>query len=111
MLGRFSLLADILGGSVHVPTVVYDPDDEAVAKDSEALSELERGRRFHRRRAAADDADPRLRERSRAAVPHFELLKDHVQSGRLVTIQLTDAELRVYAALRDRRYTRRFGLV
>ena len=111
MLGRFPLLAQIVGGSVHVPTVVYEPSDEDIAEDSEALSEIERGRRLHLRRVADDEAAPHLRERSRAALPHFEALKGHVQSGRLIPVALTDAELRAYAEFRDRNSIRHYGLV
>lgn len=112
MLGRFRLLAQILGGVVQVPRAVYDPADEQLRDAAgQVLSELEQGRRFHRRRATNEDADARQRERSKAALPHFDALGEHVQAGRLVTLDLSEPELRTYADLRNRVITRQYGLL
>lgn len=109
-LGRFGLLARILGGSVLVPAAVYDPEDVEISEEGPALSELERGRRRHQRIARDPDTDPLVRERSQAALPHFEALSDHARTGLLRVVRLTDEELRVYAELRDRATLRvRYG--
>lgn len=100
-LGRFRLLARILGGVVQVPTAVYDPDDAEIEADEAALSELERGRRRHHRVASDSDTDPVTRDRSKAALSNFDELADHATSGLLRVLRLTDKELRVYAELRD----------
>src|SRR2546423_7377352 len=109
-VGRFSLLAGVLGGAVRVPRSVYDPDDAGVTRD-EALSELERGLRLHRRRACDGRLEPRLRRRSLRALAHFERLPGLVLEGSLVVLTPTPGELRLYAALRDSAAAPRPGLV
>lgn len=109
-LGRFSLLADLLGGSVRVPRSVYDPEDAAAARE-EGLSELERGLRLHRRRACQHGLDPRLRQRSAAALRHFERLPGLVTAGRLVPVDMELDELAVYAQLRDPACVQRYRLL
>jgi hypothetical protein len=109
-LGRFSLLADLLGGSVRVPRSVYDPEDAAAARE-DGLSELERGLRLHRRRVCQQGLDPRLRRRSAAALHHFERLPSLVAAGRLVPVDMELDELVVYAQLRDAACTRRYRLL
>lgn len=109
-VGRFGLLADLLGGSVQVPRSVYDPEDAAAARE-EGLSELERGLRLHRRRACQHGLDPRIRRRSAAALPHFERLPSLVTTGRLVPVDMEVDELMVYAQLRDAACTRHYRLL
>jgi hypothetical protein len=109
-LGRFGMLAELLGGAVCVPSSVYDADDAHVIRD-EALSELERGLRLHRRRACDGRLEPRLRERSLRALPHFESLPGLAAEGALVTLTMSPDELRLYAALRDAGASGRYGLL
>lgn len=109
-VGRFELLAALLGGAVCVPRAVFDPEEPEDLAD-EATSELRRGLRLHRRRAGDDRIARELRARSQAALPHFEELPDWATRGKLVAIPLTEAELGTFARLRDRDYVSRFSLL
>jgi hypothetical protein len=109
--GRFLLLSEILGGSVCVPTVVYDPMDDEILEDAGPISELEQGKRLHRRRSTDMAVSYRARERSKAALPHFEALSDHVAQGKLVPLELTDGELQIYSQLREKNYVKRYDRV
>lgn len=108
-VGRFELLADVLGGTVRVPTAVFDPHEDPGLAD-EALSELRRGLALHERRASDVKVPRSVRERSAGALPHFRQLDDHAAAGTLEAISPTGAELAVYAELRDSARVRRFGV-
>jgi hypothetical protein len=107
-VGRFSLLATILGGHVNVPRAIYDPDD-AERVDESSISELEQGLRRHRRRAGDMELAQRQRERSREALPHFERLPEHVGAGSLVPLSLEPAEIQLFAMFRDPSWARTQG--
>src|SRR5579884_4215275 len=86
-LGRFSLLAAVVGGCVLVPRAVYDPEETDRA-DVAVVSELERGLRRHRQRAVDTELAPKQRDYSSEALPHFERLRQHVEEGLLVPLTL-----------------------
>jgi predicted nucleic acid-binding protein len=108
-IGRFDLLADVLGGVVRVPTAVFDPEEDPNLSDS-ALSELRRGARLHERRAQDVKLPRTLRDKSASMLPHFLKLDEYCVGGSLVAIPLAAAELNRYAQIRDRRYVRQFGV-
>ncbi len=108
-VGRFELLAGVLGGAVHVPTAVFDPDEDTDLAD-EALSELRRGLKFHQRQSADTKIPDQRRKRSVAALPHFRKLDDHAADGSLHAVPLTGAELSQFAQLRTLEHVRQFGL-
>ena len=109
-VGEFELLRRLLGGRVHVPRAVFDPDEpDDIAED--AASELRRGLRLHRRRATDRGIGKELRERSAQALPHFERLAEHASRGEIVALELTLDEMRVYANLRDRQFVAQHGRI
>ena len=109
-VGEFELLRQLLGGRVHVPRAVFDPDEpEDIAED--AASELRRGLRLHRRRANDRGVGKELRERSARALPNFERLTEHASRGNLVALELTPDEMRMYAKLRDKEFVAQHSLI
>jgi len=108
--GAFDLLATLLGGVVFVPRAVFDPAEPESVADA-AVSELRAGLRFHRRRANDDRTPLVLRQRSERALPHFETLPSLAASGRLVALDLSDDELRLFGRLRSVDYVRQFARV
>jgi predicted nucleic acid-binding protein len=109
-VGAFDLLADILGGVVAVPRAVFDPDEPNDVADA-AVSELRAGLRLHRRRAGDERIPAVLRQRSDRALPHLETLPALAASGRLVALELSDNELRLFAELRSVDYVQQFARV
>ena len=109
-VGAFDLLATLLGGVVFVPRAVFDPDEPESVADA-AVSELRAGLRFHRRRAGDDRTPLVLRQRSERALPQLETLPSLAASGRLVALDLSNEELRLFAQLRSVDYVRQFARV
>lgn len=109
-VGAFDVLAQLLGGAVYVPRSVFDPDEPEDVVDN-AVSELGAGLRLHRRRTADEKIPAVLRERSERALPHFETLPSLATSGRLVALELSEDELRLFAKLRNVDYVRQFARV
>jgi predicted nucleic acid-binding protein len=109
-VGEFDLLRLLLGGRVHVPRAVFDPDEPGDIAE-EAASELRRGLRLHQRRANDRGVGKELRERSASALPHFENLANHASRGEIVALELTLDEMRAYARLRDARFVAQYGLI
>ena len=109
-LGRFSLLAAVVGGRVLVPRAVYDPED-ADRADAAVVSELERGLRRHRQRAVDPELAPKQREYSSDALPHFERLRHHVDEGLMLPLTLEPAELVRYGMFRDALWARQHDLL
>jgi len=108
--GEIRLLADLSGGSLLMPRVVFDPDESDDGRE-EAMSELRRGLHLHRRRCEDPGAPPEVRARSKQALPGFEQLPSLVESGVLRVADLRDDELRLYAELRESAHMSRFGLL
>ena len=109
-VGEFELLRQLLGGRVHVPRAVFDPDEpEDIAE--EAASELRRGLRLHQRRANDRGVGKELRERSARALPHFKRLAEHASRGEIVALELSPAEMRFYAKLRDKQFVAKHGRI
>ncbi len=106
-VGRFDLLRNVLGGTVFVPRVVFDPEEPPDTPEL-LLSELRRGLRHHGRRAVDQRISARLRIRSQRVLPHFQTLDRLASSGHLSVVDLTDEELVTYARLRESAYVRRF---
>lgn len=109
-VGAFDLLASLLGGVVFVPRAVFDPDEPESVAD-EVVSELRAGLRLHRRRAGDERVPAVLRQRSERALPHLETLQSLAASGRLVSLDLTDDELRLFAQLRSADFVGQFARV
>lgn len=109
-VGEFGLLQELVGGSVHVPRAVFDPDEPVDAAE-EALSELRRGLRYFQRRVADQALDPRARERARTVLQRFERLDDLAGQGAITVVDLTPDELRSYARLRTNETATDLGLV
>ncbi len=108
--GEIALLASLCGKPLQIPRSVFDPDEDDNGRE-EAMSELRRGLHLHRRRCEDEGAPPELRARSVRALPEFEVLPALVGSGVLQVVDLSDAETRLYAELRDAGAVRRFGRV
>ncbi len=108
--GEIRLLADLGGGSLLIPRVVFDPDESDGGRE-EAMSELRRGLHLHRRRCEDPGTPAEVRARSKQALPEFELLPGLVESGVLGVADLQDDELLLYAELREPAHVRRFGLL
>jgi predicted nucleic acid-binding protein len=108
--GEIELLARLFGGSLTVPRVVFDPDEDDAGRE-EAMSELRRGLHLHRRRCGDEGCPPELRARSEQALPAFEQLPELVERATLRVVDLADEELLVYAQLRDATHVRRYGLL
>jgi predicted nucleic acid-binding protein len=108
-VGEFDLLASILG-TVQVPRAVFDPHEPHNIAD-EAASELRNGLRHHQRRAANQELAPERRALAATALQHFRRLPQLCSDGHLVTLDMTRAELDVFAQLRDRNHVRQFGLI
>jgi hypothetical protein len=99
-----------LCGPLLVPRAVFDPDEPDDLRE-EAMSELRRGWHLHRRRASGSDIAPHLKARALSVLPHFARLPELAGRGSLVALDLTDADLALYAQLRDASGVREFGLV
>lgn len=109
-IGEIQLLAGLSGGSLMVPRAVFDPDEDDAGRE-EGMSELRRGLHLHRRRCEDAGAPSELRARSEQALPEFETLPDLCHRGTLRILDLTDAELKLYADLRDAPSVRRYGVL
>jgi len=109
-VGKFHLLANLLGGTVQVPRVVFDPDDSLGAAE-EVQSELRRGLLHHERRAADVGLQPRVRRRSMMVLTFFRQLDELASEGLLVPVDLSRPELESYSRFRDADLAQGWGLL
>lgn len=112
LIDRMDVLLELAGGSVFVPSEVLHPDDFSIATPAPLgpLGELGRGLWLYRERLN----DPQLNETNRAVLAdrlaRFESLPDLMERGNIQVVELGDAELALFARLRDRKFLGSLGL-
>jgi predicted nucleic acid-binding protein len=99
LVGRFDLLVRVLGGEVHVPRIVLDPDEETDAVPASLLSEIGQSERYWAARASGSEA---LEDWSR-----LRMLRQRTD---IEIVDLDDEELNSFAHVSGRAFALEIGL-
>lgn len=98
LVDRFDVLVGVLGSPIMVSRVVYDPGEpEGVEEDT--LSELRRGIRYFRRRAADDRRTDTERGEAGLFADRLSKIDEHIAAGRVEIVDMNDSELDLFARL------------
>lgn len=101
LVARHDLLIGLLGRPIHVPRVVFDPD-EALGTPPAAMSELTRGIDRHHRRARDRSLSPVERKLAAESAGSLEVAHRLSKQGDLVVTETTDEERVLLARLMTR---------
>ncbi len=109
LVSRADLLIRLLGAPVHVPRIVFDPD-ESDATPPGAMSELTRGIDHHHRRQRDRTLSESVRQEAAERARNLEVAHHLAAQGELMVADMTDAERSMFARLTAREHIAEFGL-
>lgn len=109
LVGQADLLLRLLGAPVHVPSIVFDPD-EPDATPPGAMSELSRGIDVHHRRQRDPTASESERKQAAERAANLEVAHQLAARGELAVVDMTDAERSMFARLTAPEHVAEFGL-
>ncbi len=110
LTGQFELLLSLLDAPVVVSRIVYDPDDHPDMPDA-SVSEITANVRYERRLARQPGTPTDIREDRLADAEALSALEQHVETGRIGIVDMTDPELDLFSRLTSRAPEPDLGLV
>lgn len=105
---RWDLLIQVLGMPIAVPRIVYDADEGAVPERS--MSEMTRSVLVQRRFASDRSLPASDRSAARARADQLEEIHNAYSRGEVEVIDMTEAEVSLFAKLASRDHVHEFGL-